>query len=177
MMVATPASVIAIIYQTGLGSYSSCSFSSHLKQSQLSMVEPPGMKRHSTRMHLQDDTSHCVSNRFTLALEMPSVTTIQQRLTTHKLNKQHVKVMSWGIDEGAILRIMRIVCSMYLEFNILCGKGHGIYVAASAGRSSFKKWAGLNGFKSSTNFVLGGVRIDMDCTNLVTAVARYMKVP
>jgi len=38
-------------------------------------------------------------------------------------------------------------------------------------------WAGLNGFDSRTNFVLGGVRVGMDCMNLVTVISEYMRVP
>jgi len=45
MTVAILASVITIMYKTSLGSYSLHSFP---KQWQLSMVEPPSTKRHST---------------------------------------------------------------------------------------------------------------------------------
>ena len=38
-------------------------------------------------------------------------------------------------------------------------------------------WAGLNGFDPRTDFVLGGVRIGMDCMNLVTVISRYTQVP
>ena len=48
-----------------------------------------------------------------------------------------------------------------------CVKGQGVHT--SAGSLSFKKWASLNRFESSTNFVLGGVRIGMACMNKVTS--------
>ena len=38
-------------------------------------------------------------------------------------------------------------------------------------------WAGLNGFDPRTDYVLGGVRIGMDCMNLVTVISRYTRVP
>ena len=38
-------------------------------------------------------------------------------------------------------------------------------------------WAGLNAFDARTDFVLGGVRIGMDCMNLVTVISRYTQVP
>ena len=38
-------------------------------------------------------------------------------------------------------------------------------------------WAGLNGFDPRNNFVLGGVRIGMDCMNLVTVISEYTQVP
>ena len=47
----------------------------------------------------------------------------------------------------------------------------------AAGRSCYKMWAGLNGFDPRTDFVLGGVRIGMDCMNLVTVISRYTQVP
>ena len=34
-------------------------------------------------------------------------------------------------------------------------------------------WAGLNGFDPRNNLALGGVRIGMDCMNLVTVISRY----
>jgi len=36
--------------------------------------------------------------------------------------------------------------------------------------------AGLNGFDPRTDFVLGGVRIDMGCMNLVTVISRHTPV-
>ena len=41
---------------------------------------------------------------------------------------------------------------------------------AAAGSSCYKMWAGLNGFDPRTDFVLGGVRIGIDCMNLVILV-------
>jgi len=38
-------------------------------------------------------------------------------------------------------------------------------------------WADLNGFDPRTDFVLGGVRIGMDCMNLVTVISEYTQVP
>ena len=38
----------------------------------------------------------------------------------------------------------------------------------------YKMWAGLNGFDPKTDLELGGVRIGMDCMNLVTVISRYM---
>jgi len=38
-------------------------------------------------------------------------------------------------------------------------------------------WAGLNGFDPRIGFVLGGVRIGMDCMNLVTVISSYRQVP
>jgi len=38
-------------------------------------------------------------------------------------------------------------------------------------------WAGLNGFDPRTNLELGGVRIGMDCMNLVTVISGYTRVP
>ena len=48
---------------------------------------------------------------------------------------------------------------------------------AFAGSSYYKMWAGLNGFDPRNNFVLGGVRIGMDCMNLVTVISEYTQVP
>ena len=48
---------------------------------------------------------------------------------------------------------------------------------AAAGSSCYKMWAGLNGFDPRTDFVLGGVRIGMDCMNLVTVISEYTWVP
>jgi len=48
---------------------------------------------------------------------------------------------------------------------------------ASAGRSHYKMWAGLNGFDPRNDLVLGGVRIGMGCMNLVTAISRSTRVP
>ena len=47
---------------------------------------------------------------------------------------------------------------------------------ASAGRSHYKMWAGLNGFDPRNDLVLGGVRIGMGCMNLVTAISRYTRI-
>ena len=44
---------------------------------------------------------------------------------------------------------------------------------AFAGSSYYKMWAGLNGFDPRNNLALGGVRIGMDCMNLVTVISRY----
>ena len=38
-------------------------------------------------------------------------------------------------------------------------------------------WAGLNGFDSRNDLVLGGVRIGMGGMNLVTAISRSTRVP
>jgi len=45
---------------------------------------------------------------------------------------------------------------------------------ASAGRSYYKRWAGLNGFDPSNDLILSGVRIGMGCMNLVSAISRSM---
>jgi len=47
----------------------------------------------------------------------------------------------------------------------------------SAGSSYYKMWAGLNGFDPRTDLEFGGVRIGMDCMNLVTVISRYTRVP
>jgi len=59
-------------------------------------------------------------------------------------------------------------------FNISCGRGHGF---AAAGSSCYKMRVGLNGFDPRTDFVLGCVRIGMDCMNLVTVISEYTQVP
>ena len=41
----------------------------------------------------------------------------------------------------------------------------------------YKMWAGLNGFDPKTDLELGGVRIGMDCMNLVTVISGYTRVP
>jgi len=46
-----------------------------------------------------------------------------------------------------------------------------------AENSCYKMWAGLNGFDPRTDFVLGGVRVGMDCINLVTVISEYTQVP
>ena len=38
-------------------------------------------------------------------------------------------------------------------------------------------WAGLNGFDPRTDLEFGGVRIGMDCMNLVTVISGYTRVP
>ena len=38
-------------------------------------------------------------------------------------------------------------------------------------------WAGLNGIDPRNDLVLGGVRIDMGCMNLVVVISRYTRLP
>jgi len=68
---------------------------------------------------------------------------------------------------------------MRSEFNTSCGRDQGILVALlhlsrkfvlqNVGRS---EWV-----RSQNDLVLGGVRIGMDCMNLVTAISRCTRIP
>ena len=50
---------------------------------------------------------------------------------------------------------------MRSEFNVSCGRGQGVLVASPLQEVRIKIWAGLNGFDSRNELVLGGVRIGM----------------
>jgi len=62
-------------------------------------------------------------------------------------------------------------CAQNLIFHV-GGPRHPCGFAA-AGSSCCKKWVSLSGFDPRINFVLGGVRINIDCMNLVAVISRY----
>jgi len=67
---------------------------------------------------------------------------------------------------------------MCSELNISCGRGQSVLVASPLQEvRNYKMWAGLNGFDSRNDFVLGNVRIGNGCMNVVTVISRYMWVP
>lgn len=70
------------------------SFSSRPKQSWQSMVEPPGTNRHSTQMHLRDNTSQCVPLLSSLTLSSGDTFSHDTSAeTVHKIHKQRIKVV------------------------------------------------------------------------------------
>ena len=64
-------------------------------------------------------------------------------------------------------------------FNLSCGKGQGVFVASPLQEVhiTYTMWVGLNGFDHSNYLDLSGIRIGMDCMNLVTAISKYTQVP
>ena len=79
--------------------------------------------------------------------------------------------------EGAILHATKKVWGMRSEFNISCGGPRRPCGFATAGSSYYKTWARLNGFDPRNDLVLGGIRIGINCMNLVTVIWRYTQVP
>ena len=79
--------------------------------------------------------------------------------------------------EGAILYTTKKVWGMHSEFNISCGRGQASLLLHLCRKFALQNVAGLNGFDPRTDFVLGGVRIDMGCMNLVTVISRHTPVP
>ena len=60
---------------------------------------------------------------------------------------------------------------MHPEFNFSCGRGQGVLVASPLQEVRITKmWAGLNGIDPRNDLVLGGIRIGINCMNLVTVI-------
>ena len=67
---------------------------------------------------------------------------------------------------------------MRSEFNIPCGRGQGVLVASPQQEVRVSKYRRVGmGSIPEPPFVLGSVRIDMGCMNLVTVISRYTRVP
>ena len=70
---------------------------------------------------------------------------------------------------------------MHSDFiNVYVGEGQSVQVAIPQQEVCLSRsWslADLNGFESSTDFVLGGVRIGMGCMKVVIVIAWYTWVP
>ena len=67
---------------------------------------------------------------------------------------------------------------MCSEFNISCGRGQGVLVALPPQEVCVTKCGqDRMGSIPEPTFVLGGVRIDMGCINLVAVISRYTQVP